>query len=109
LRLRSLALAALCASAALSTTAASANPPPRYYVSLGDSLAASYQPNGDLEHGYTEQLYSALHAPRPSLRLVKLGCTGESTASMLFGTQDPRHEARAQLPTAAGTAAHPPG
>src|SRR5262245_48139572 len=31
--------------------------PTHYYLSLGDSLAASFQPNGDFEHGYAEQLY----------------------------------------------------
>ena len=26
-----------------------------YYLSLGDSLAESFQPDGDLTHGYAEQ------------------------------------------------------
>jgi hypothetical protein len=56
-----------------------------YYLSLGDSLAASFQPNGDLTDGYAEQLYASLVADQPKLRLVKLGCGGESTASMRFG------------------------
>jgi hypothetical protein len=60
-----------------------------YYVSLGDSLAASFQPNGDFEHGYAEQLYATLSAADPKLKLVKLGCGGESTASMRFGSQVP--------------------
>jgi lysophospholipase L1-like esterase len=55
-----------------------------YYVSLGDSLAASYQPNGDFTHGYAEQLFADLKAHDPTLRLVKLGCGGETTASMIF-------------------------
>src|SRR6266481_2406050 len=33
-----------------------------YYVSLGNSLAASFQPNGDDTHGYAEQLYASLVA-----------------------------------------------
>ncbi len=61
----------------------------RYYLSLGDSLADSAQPNGDLAHGYSEQLHAALAATEPNLRLVKLGCGGESTVSMRFGSQDP--------------------
>lgn len=60
-----------------------------YYLSLGDALAASFQPNGDLTHGYTEQLHAALAAENPKLELVKLACGGESTASMRFGSQYP--------------------
>jgi lysophospholipase L1-like esterase len=60
-----------------------------YYVSLGNSLAASFQPNGDDTHGYAEQLYASLVAADPKLELVKLGCGGESTVSMRFGSQDP--------------------
>src|SRR5205823_4176992 len=30
-----------------------------YYLSLGDSLAASSQPNGDVDHGYADQLYAS--------------------------------------------------
>jgi lysophospholipase L1-like esterase len=61
----------------------------RYYLALGDSLAVSFQPNSDLEHGYAEQLYAALRADDPKLELVKLGCGGESTVSMRFGSQLP--------------------
>src|SRR5262249_60341980 len=60
-----------------------------YYVSLGNSLAASFQPNGDDTHGYAEQLYAWLVAADPKLQLVKLGCGGETTVSMRFGSQDP--------------------
>jgi lysophospholipase L1-like esterase len=60
-----------------------------YYVSLGDSLAASIQPNGDLDHGYVEQLHALLAADDPKLEYVKFGCGGESTASMRFGSQLP--------------------
>jgi lysophospholipase L1-like esterase len=52
-----------------------------YYLSLGDSLAESYQPNGDLQHGYAEQLYALLKVDDPKLRLVKLGCGGETSLS----------------------------
>jgi lysophospholipase L1-like esterase len=60
-----------------------------YYVSLGDSLAASFQPNGDFERGYAEQSYAHLEANDPKLELVTLGCGGESTSSMRFGSQPP--------------------
>ena len=79
------AVAALCAPGARADID-SATP---YYLSLGDSLAASVQPNGDFTHGYAEQLYASLVAADPKLKLVKLGCGGESTVSMRFGSQDP--------------------
>jgi lysophospholipase L1-like esterase len=60
-----------------------------YYVSLGDSLAEGYQPNGVLDKGYAEQLFAALAADDPKLELRKFGCGGESTASMRFGSQPP--------------------
>ena len=62
-----------------------------YYLSLGDSLAAGFQPNvpppGPWTHGYADQLFTALHAENPSLRLKKLGCyTDETTLTMMtFG------------------------
>jgi lysophospholipase L1-like esterase len=56
-----------------------------YYLSLGDSLAAGEQPNGDFTHGYADQLFADLKAADPTLRLVKRGCGGESTDGMMFG------------------------
>jgi lysophospholipase L1-like esterase len=79
-------LAALVVAAAARADTTSAT---HYYLSLGDSLAASYQPNGDFTDGYAEQLHAALAAHDPKLELVKLGCGGESTVSMRFGSQDP--------------------
>jgi lysophospholipase L1-like esterase len=35
--------------------------------------------------GYADQVYAALHPSRPGLKLVKLGCPGETTASMMNG------------------------
>jgi lysophospholipase L1-like esterase len=58
-------------------------PAVHYYVSLGDSLAESFQPNLDFQHGYAEQLYAALRVQDPTLKLVKLGCGGETTLSMV--------------------------
>jgi lysophospholipase L1-like esterase len=73
-----------------------------YYVSLGDSLAAGSQPaivsdSDQTNEGYADQLYAILRASDPKLRLLKLGCGGESTTSMIVGlsaapepTCDPR-------------------
>lgn len=49
------------------------------YLSLGDSLSASFQPNGDTRSGYSEQVFQLEQAANPDLRLVKLGCPGERT------------------------------
>jgi lysophospholipase L1-like esterase len=81
----------LCAVAVLATLVfpagvrAETGSATRYYLSLGDSLAASFQPNLDVKHGYAEQLYAALATGDPKLELVKLGCGGESTVSFVGG------------------------
>lgn len=62
-----------------------------YYVSVGDSLAAGVQPTGDpaklfrTDTGYAEQLLPIARAAFPKLQLVKLGCPGETTATMIDG------------------------
>lgn len=65
-------------------------PPASYYLALGDSLARGVQPNAagvsvETPDGYPDQVYAALHPSRPGLRLVKLGCQGETTVSMING------------------------
>jgi lysophospholipase L1-like esterase len=73
---------------------------PTYYVSLGDSLAQGYQPIGGprthavlpvygYAQGYADQLFKLERGRYTQLQLVKLGCGGESTVSMLNGSQDP--------------------
>jgi lysophospholipase L1-like esterase len=64
-------LVALLATILAPTAKADAESATHYYLSLGDSLAASYQPNGDRTHGYAEQLYGSLAAVDPKLELVK--------------------------------------
>jgi lysophospholipase L1-like esterase len=57
-----------------------------YYVALGDSLSRGYMPGqGDTDQGYVDLLYQRLLAKDPSLELVKLGCSGETTATMIEG------------------------
>jgi lysophospholipase L1-like esterase len=89
-RLRALTLAALAATglAVTGESAATATTTPsiHYYVALGDSLSVGYQPGlGNTPRGYTDDLYAALKAKDPSLQLVKLGCAGETTTTMLKG------------------------
>ena len=64
------------------TTSGAAPAPGRTYLALGDSLAASYQPNGDTVSGYAEQIFQLEQGRIPDLRLVKLGCPGERTSTM---------------------------
>jgi lysophospholipase L1-like esterase len=56
---------------------------------LGDSLAIGIQPSakGDVptNQGYADDLYAVLHAHNKSLVLEKLGCSGETTTSMIEG------------------------
>src|SRR6516164_1454925 len=64
--------------------------PASYYLALGDSLSQGVQPDAagtsvPTGQGYPDQLYAALHRSQPALRLVKLGCPGETTATMIHG------------------------
>ena len=61
----------------------SAEPAPgSTYLALGDSLAASYQPSGDTQSGYAEQVLQLEQVRLPDLRLAKLACPGERTSTM---------------------------
>ena len=86
------AIAALtaCSGPAPSHPAMVKAPPATYYLALGDSLAQGVQPNAAgvsvaTPDGYADQVYAALHPSRPGLRLVKLGCPGETSTSMING------------------------
>jgi lysophospholipase L1-like esterase len=64
--------------------------PATYYLALGDSLSQGVQPDAagtsvETGHGYADQLYAMLHPGQPALKLVKLGCPGETTATMIHG------------------------
>ncbi|HEY2553209.1 MAG TPA: SGNH/GDSL hydrolase family protein [Streptosporangiaceae bacterium] len=63
---------------------------PRYYLSLGDSLALGIQPRRRgaetaTSEGYPDQLLGVLRRTAPGLRLAKLGCSGETTSTMIRG------------------------
>jgi lysophospholipase L1-like esterase len=67
-----------------------ASPGTSYYLSLGDSLSQGVQPDAagasrPTQQGYPNQLYAALHLGQPGLRLIKLGCSGETTRTMIDG------------------------
>jgi lysophospholipase L1-like esterase len=99
-RIATIAAAAIAVTAAAVTGAGPAlaspvghqatAPAKTYYLSLGDSLAQGVQPNAKgvdviTKQGYPDQLFTALHPGNPTLNLVKLGCPGETTASMING------------------------
>ncbi len=79
------------AGPAAAAPGASARHAVHYYLSLGDSLAAGVQPIGDPDAmfrtnaGYADQLYAMARGSFSRLRHVKLGCPGETTASMIDG------------------------
>jgi lysophospholipase L1-like esterase len=61
-----------------------------FYLSLGTSLSVGIQPNRAgqnrrTKEGYPDQLYAALSETRPKLRHVMLGCSGETTVTMIVG------------------------
>lgn len=61
-----------------------------YYVSVGDSLAKGYQPPfsrnpTSLHQGYADQLFKIVRSEISNLRLVKLGCGGETTDTIING------------------------
>lgn len=63
---------------------------PRYYLALGDSLAQGVQVNSSgkavvTTQGYVDDLYHQLQVDDPALQLVKLGCPGETTRTMIQG------------------------
>jgi LPXTG-motif cell wall-anchored protein len=73
-----------------------------YYISLGDSLASGYQPDVDKDTGvaYTDQLYARLKQHDPGLKHIRLGCTGETTKSLIEGGPCHYPNAKSQLDAA---------
>jgi lysophospholipase L1-like esterase len=97
--LRGLAVILVLASALWRAAPVDAAPKPTtYYLSLGDSLAQGKQPIGGphsdsaadgYNQGYANQLFKqARNGGGEHLRLVKLGCGGETTASMIGDSAD---------------------
>lgn len=76
---------------------------PTWYLALGDSLAAGYQPVGRPEDdhrtgaGYADQLWLMARARFPNLELVNLACPGESTETIRLAHDRCRYPAGSQL------------
>jgi lysophospholipase L1-like esterase len=91
------AAAAVAAAAAFTACSAPAPAPAKpesgpvtYYLALGDSLSQGVQPDtaGDsveTAQGYPDLVYARLHRDHPALKLVRLGCPGETTQTMIHG------------------------
>ncbi len=90
------AAAALTACSGSATSPARApaealtKPPDTYYLALGDSLSLGVQPDAsgasvETSDGYPDLVYAALLRSHPGLKLVKLGCPGETTTTMISG------------------------
>jgi lysophospholipase L1-like esterase len=62
---------------------------PTYYLALGDSLALGIQPSASCDvatnQGYADDLYTVFRTRIPGLSLDKLGCSGETTTTMING------------------------
>jgi lysophospholipase L1-like esterase len=90
-----IALAVAVAAAAVTAcsgpaTSGRSDVPASYYLALGDSLSQGVQPDAagtsvETGQGYANQLYAMLHRGQPALQLVKLGCPGETTDTMIHG------------------------
>jgi lysophospholipase L1-like esterase len=68
---------------------AHATAPPIYYLALGDSLAIGVQPSGRgdvaTNRGYADDLFAVFRTRIQGLKLAKLGCSGETTTTMIHG------------------------
>src|SRR5262245_38196656 len=62
-----------------------------YYGALGYPRAVGVQQDPatgedvETDEGYSDQIFAALQPNFPNLQLVKLGCPGETTATMING------------------------
>jgi lysophospholipase L1-like esterase len=85
--LMTLALVAFAAAPAFAKPSSTTH----YYLALGDSLSVGYQPNAttgvgrETKQGYPNQLAATLGKTIKHLKLVELGCPGDTTTSMLTG------------------------
>ncbi|SDJ48406.1 GDSL-like Lipase/Acylhydrolase family protein [Frankineae bacterium MT45] len=59
---------------------------PTYYLALGDSLSVGLMPGQrESDQGYADDYYASLKTHHPGLQLVKLGCPGETSESLIDG------------------------
>jgi lysophospholipase L1-like esterase len=94
-------------------TAAAAAPAPAY-LALGASASVGVQPSSTApggqptDDGYADKLVASARSRWPGLELTKLGCPGETTATMITGVDRCRYPQGSQLSAAAAfLRAHP--
>lgn len=81
----------LAAAATFTACSAPAKPgPTTYYLALGDSLSQGVQPDAagasvETAQGYPDLVYNKLRNDHPGLKLIQLGCPGETTKTMMRG------------------------
>ena len=79
---------------------------PHYYLAVGGSDSVGFQPTAAIPHGqptdggYADDLLDSLRSRWDDLRLVQLGCPGETTATMLNGRDKCEYAAGSQLAAA---------
>src|SRR5579863_4709071 len=59
--------------------------PKAYYLALGDSVTYGEQPNGDVSHGFADDLFRQYLKPRGTTTLVNMACVHETTTTFLHG------------------------
>lgn len=85
-----LALAVVALPSAAQAKAKAKAPRARYYLALGDSLAQGMQPNVQgvtsvTNQGYADDLFATYRSKIKGLKLVKLGCGGDTSQSLATG------------------------
>jgi len=82
-----------------------------FYLALGDSLAAGYQPGQGLTHeGYVHDIRRTFAERLGGLRLHNVACVGETSSSLITGKHSAcRYAAGSQLSAALGFIARHPG
>jgi lysophospholipase L1-like esterase len=97
------AAVAILPAAALAKTAS-----PHYYLALGDSLSQGMQPDlhgvtRDTNQGYANDLLAFERRRVHNLKLVQLGCGGDTTASMLTGRGNDKNARKLHCDRAGGS------
>jgi lysophospholipase L1-like esterase len=101
-----LAVALLVFLLATPAMAGAGQPSGEYYLAVGGSGSVGVQPTTahphgqPTHHGYTEDVLATERATWPGLRLVSIGCPGETTRSMIDGVDRCHYAAGSQLATA---------
>jgi lysophospholipase L1-like esterase len=104
----------LLAALGASVGAGAAVPDPEYYIAVGGSGSVGEQPSATSPHGaptdrgYANDFLAAERTKWADLRLVQLGCPGETTAMMLLGGSPCRYALGSQLADAVSFIVHHP-